>query len=185
MIRRREILVKAIDECLVEMYKWAQPSINLREYIDNPEKVNETDNDRFFNRYYLSRENTKYIVDSFIDAYRIGSSWKDHIDLLINYITNKESVIRVAKDTYEKITPLQDLTPNHEEIISLINNCREFYRREPELEQFNFNVYLGCSPTSNKDTVEKYWREHGKPDFKIEDFSIEEREYEDYPVDLC
>ena len=42
MIRRREILVKAIDECLVEMYKWAQPSINLREYIDNPEKVNET-----------------------------------------------------------------------------------------------------------------------------------------------
>ena len=185
MIRRREILVKAIDECLVEMYKWAQPSINLREYIDNPEKVNETENDKFFNRYYLSRENTKYIVDSFIDAYRIGSSWKDHIDLLINYITNKESVIRVAKDTYEKITPLQDITPNHEEIISLINNCKEFYRREPELEQFNFNVYLGCSPTSNKDIVEKYWRERGKLDFKIEDFSIEEQEYEDYPVDLC
>ena len=63
MIRRREILVKAIDECLVEMYKWAQPSINLREYIDNPEKVNETENDKFFNRYYLSRENIKYIVE--------------------------------------------------------------------------------------------------------------------------
>ena len=46
MIDRSDVINKAINDCYIEMYKWAQPSINLREYIDNPEKVNETENDK-------------------------------------------------------------------------------------------------------------------------------------------
>ena len=31
-------------------------------------------------------------------------------------------------------------------------------------------IYLGASPNSCKEQVEKYWKEHGKPNFTIKDF---------------
>ena len=44
MIDRSDIINKAINDCYIEMYKWAQPSINLEEYINNPELIKESDN---------------------------------------------------------------------------------------------------------------------------------------------
>ena len=43
MINRQDIIRKAIDECYNEMYKWAQPSIDLEEYIKNPELRKESE----------------------------------------------------------------------------------------------------------------------------------------------
>lgn len=195
MVNRNDIITKAISECFIEMYKWAQPSINLEEYINNPELIKENNNDKFFDRYYLSSGNLKYIVENYIRAYHIGNNWKDNIDLLLNYITSKDSV----KDTYisgkdespghrgyESITPLQYITNDYEKVISLINTCKKFYSRDPELEKFNFAVYLGASPSSNKEKVREYWINHGRPDFTIKEFNIEDiiySENEDIPVE--
>ena len=33
-------------------------------------------------------------------------------------------------------------------------------------------VALGYSPSSNKETVEKYWQNNGRPDFIIKDFNV-------------
>ena len=60
MIDRRDIINKAINDCYIEMYKWAQPSINLEEYVNNPELIKENDNDKFFERYYLLCRNKKH-----------------------------------------------------------------------------------------------------------------------------
>lgn len=183
MVNRNNIITKAISECFIEMYKWAQPSINLEEYINNPELIKENNNDKFFDRYYLSSDNLKYIVENYIRAYHIGNDWKDNIDLLLNYITSKDSV----KDTYisgkdgspghhgyESITPLQYITNDYEKVMSLINICKKFYSRDPELEKFNFTIFLGASPSSNKEKVREYWINHGRPDFTIKEFNIED-----------
>ena len=36
------------------------------------------------------------------------------------------------------------------------------------------NTALGWSPTCNKEKVEEYWHTHGRPDFTIKDFKVEE-----------
>lgn len=186
MITREKILIKAANDCYKEMYKWAQPSIDLEEYIKNPELIKENDDNKFYTRYYLSTENTKYIIDKFIKAYHIGNDWNDNIDLLISYITNNKSVMRKYTSEenefseyrrYEPITPLQDITKDFEKVLNLINICKEFYKRDPELEKFNMTMYLGFSPSSNKKYVEEYWRTHERPDFIIKDFKIEDIEY--------
>lgn len=186
MITRENIIKNAIRECLIETYKWAQPSINLEEYLNNPELIKEDDKDKFYLRYYLSQENLKYLVYRFKNAYNIGSKWEYHIDLLLDYITSKDSVKIIyieGKDGfpghkgYKPIIPLNNLTEDYEDVISLIKTCKEFYRRDIESERFNMAVYLGASPNSCKEQVEKYWREHGKPNFTIKDFKIEDIEY--------
>ena len=182
MIRRNDIIDKAVNDCYIEMYKWAQPSINLEEYINNPELRKESDNDKFYTRYYITYKNKKNIVETYIKAYHIGRDWKDNIDLLLNYITSKDSVkdkYIPGKDGfpghrgYEPIIPLQDITEDSEKVIDLINTCKDFYSRDFELEGFNMAIYLGASPYSNKEKVEEYWGTHGRPHFTIKDFDID------------
>lgn len=186
MLDRNNVIKRAIEECFYEMYKWAQPSINLKEYIKNPELVNETDDDKFYMRYYLSRDNVHYIVKRFIEAYHIGNDWHKNIKLLVDYITSKDSVREKyipgengspGYRGYEPITPLQDITKDSEQVLRLIQTCREFYGKDFEISNFNMSVYLGASPYSNKEEVEKYWRNHGIPDFKIIDFNIDDIVY--------
>ena len=67
--------------------------------------------------------------------------------------------------------------------MNLILNLK---KRDFELESFNLAVYLGASPYSNKEQVEEYWRNHGRPDFTIKEFNIEDIEYsedEDSPTE--
>ena len=118
----------------------------------------------------------KYIVEMFMEAYGVGNKWNEHIEFLIGYITNKDSKKVVYKDfrrEYENITPIQDITKDSEKVLELIRVCKNFYNKDIEKETFNFSLYLGPSPNSNKEYVEEYWKEHGIPDFKIVDYNID------------
>lgn len=206
MISRRDILSRAIYECLVECYKWAQPSIDVDALVKN-KQIQETVDDKFMDRYYLSHENFKFIQESFENAYRINSNWKDHIDLLVNYITSKDSKkdVYIPRDGdrpgyrgYEPIIPLDKVILNYlkeyfvlkdnnqsditekdakvlqDKILDLIDTCKNFFNIDRDYNAFIMNTALGWSPTSNKEKVENYWRTHGRPDFTIKDFKIEE-----------
>ena len=63
----------------------------------------------------------------------------------------------------------------------MITDIKNFYRFNMKYQTFTFNV-MNFSPTSNKETVEKYWREHGVPDFTINEdkWFKEEDEEENY-----
>ncbi|MGM9531194.1 hypothetical protein [Intestinibacter sp.] len=206
MIDKRDILSKAIYECLVECYKWAQPSINVDELIKN-KQIQETQDDKFMDRYYLSQENFKFIQEMFMDAYRIRNKWEDHVDLLVNYITSKDSKKdvyiprngdRPGYRGYKPIVPLNEVILNYlkeyfvlkdnnqsdivekdakalqDKILKLVDTCKEFYKRDMDHEAFLINTALGWSPTSNKEKVEEYWKSHGRPNFTIKDFKVEE-----------
>ena len=52
MLTRSDILSEAIHKCLVEMYKWAQPAIDLDKLIADGYK--DSKEDPLYKRHYLS-----------------------------------------------------------------------------------------------------------------------------------
>ena len=198
MVNRREIVSKAIQECLTELYKWAQPSIDfntISKLLENKATRGFVDNeqDSLYKRHYISDANLKYIIKCYKEAYKIGSDFQEYINLLIKYITDSKSVKdvyipgndeRPGYRSYESIKTLQEITKDSDKVLELIDTCKRFYNIDVENNQFSWAIYLGCSPSSNKEEVEKYWHEHGYPYFKIKDFNIDEVLYsEDVTVD--
>lgn len=183
MKNRNDILCQALDECLYDMYKWSQPSIDLKELIDSGYTF--TKEDKIYDRHYLSEENYKYIKDNYVYAYGMKDSWKDNFETLLSYLIEgglKDKWIERDGDQpgyrgYEKLPPLKDFIgeENTDKAISLIKECRDFYYHDREENNFGINLALYMpSPTSNKEMVEKYWKEHDREDFSINDFKIDD-----------
>ena len=123
-MNRTEIIEKAINECLAEMYSKAQPPFDymqmLEDYENGCEGLNEKYRD-FYMRHYLSQEEYHEIQEKYIDLYRIHNEWKENADLMIDYLKKggtKDKYIpeRVDEDGfkhpgyrgYEKVDPLKD-----------------------------------------------------------------------------
>ena len=188
---QQDIISQARKDCLRELFKWAQPSVDydrlineyMEKYTEDPSSVDNS----FFEHYYLSQENMDYIIARFIEAYHIGKDWNDNIDLLIQYITEKPYEWKYIKDEFglnqkhtERIPNLQETSPEHyQEILDLINTCKKFYSRDLVKESFTFPIYLGASPSPFKNSVIEYWRNNGYPDFNIKDFKVDEVIYSD------
>ena len=71
--------------------------------------------------------------------------------------------------------------PQNEKVKKMITDIKNFYRFNMKYQTFTFNV-MNFSPTSNKETVEEYWRKHGIPEFTINEdkWFKEEDEEENY-----
>ena len=187
MITRQDILEQAVHKCLVEMYKWAQPSIDIDKLIKSGYK--DTRENPLYERHYLSYDNYKYIVDRFIEAYGMTDKWDDIFDLIYKYLIEggiKDKYIQ-PKDApgyrgYEDVPSLYKYIDEEDADIalSLIYECQHFYNHGQDASRFGMTMALGVgSPNSNKEVVEKYWKQHGYADFKIEDFEIDNVLYSD------
>lgn len=197
MKRREDVLSEAVHECLKEMYKWAQPSIDIDELVASGFK-DDKDNP-LYRKHYLSMENFKYIVDSYVYAYGMKDPWEENFDTCIRYLTEgglKDKYIPADGDkpgyrSYDKVAPLAEFIgqENTDKAIELIKECRNFYRHNREENDFGFTMSLGVgSPNSNNEEVEKYWQENGRPDFKIKKYDIDDviygsEEYENITVE--
>lgn len=201
-IDRKNILDEAIHNCYKEMYAKAQPSVDYDQLIkDNKEgKINEKKDGPIYNRYYLSQEEYIYIIDKYLEAYRINNEWESNINVLENYLKeggNKDKYIKEYTDkngnyhsgwkSYEKVPPLKDQISDiirefdcsevaqevgkeiYNKVMETIENCKEFYKFDREESQFRMTMALGHSPTSNKDIVIKWWKEHKNKDIEIEE----------------
>ena len=104
---------------------------------------------------------------------------------LLNYEVRHKGDIRKYPNEkeYEDTPKLRDVIgeENAEKVKKMITDIKNFYRFNMKYQTFTFNV-MNFSPTSNKETVEKYWREHGVPDFTINEdkWFKEEDEEENY-----
>lgn len=175
MITRTKILEEAIHKCLVTMYNFAQPSIDLDKLISTGYK--DTDDNPLYKRHYLSRNNFSTISQFYKTSYGITDKWNPTFDLIIDYLSNGglKSVYKDNHRDYEKTPSLYKYLDEEDVdiVMSLLYDCQHFYDGNRELKQFDFTMSLGVgSPTSNKESVEIYWRNNGFPDFSIEDYDI-------------
>ena len=194
MLDRNVIIKRAIEECLEEMYSKAQPSASYKELIEKAKSKEIIDNseDRVLDRYYLSQEEFEYIKNKYSEAYGFEPKWKEYIEILEEYLKkggNKDKYIPSTMEedgsihpgyrSYEKVKPLKEQLKEiiHDDkkldkvvnvVMSTIKDCKDYYRFDRTQEIFDFHICLGASPTTNKDTVKKYWESQGKH-IEIED----------------
>lgn len=99
MINRDTIISRAIHECMTEMYRKAQPSVDYDQLLADfrSGKITEDpkNGDHIYDRYYLSSEEFSYILDKYVKAYNIEGKWRRYIEILEEYVTNGGS-----KDVY-------------------------------------------------------------------------------------
>lgn len=190
MLTRNDVLSKAIHECLVDMYRWAQPSIDIDKLIESGFK--DSEENPLYKRHYLSQDNFIYLRDSFKIAYGVEDDWNDTFELLIDYLVKggmEDDYKSATKDRpayrdYKKVPPLDTLIGKEatDKCIEHIKKCQNFYCGHSR-ESNQFDMALGVSsPNSFAEAVEDYWHKNGRPDFIIKDFKIDDIIYdEEYP----
>ena len=171
MVRREEILGEALERCLTEMYKRSQPSIAWKKIKELFESGYYNDENRFFDQHYLSVEEYDEIVKSFISAYCMQNLFKEHCDLVYDYLENggyKDVFEKETEDgpTLRKVERTEKLSEvvgeeNAKKCLELISLCRNFFRGEIDETTFRVNV-MNFAPSTDKEAVQKYWDEQGK-----------------------
>lgn len=185
-----DILAEAIERCLDEMYRYAQPSITFKEFEELCRKEYEENNHTpqpVYLRYYLSPTEEKVIIEKYIKAYNLENPFKDHCDLIINDMMkgcSKDKYIPADGDTpghrsYEQVPSLDKEIgeENLKKVIDFINMRRDFYHFDRKESTFRFNV-SNIAPNSNKEKVIEYWKSKGV------DLQIEEHNDEDECFDV-
>lgn len=198
-ITREDVLTKAVEDCWREMFAKAQPKADYDNLIAEYKagKIDEEKDGPIYDRHYLSMEEYMYIMEKYMEAYRIKSEWKEDIEILEDYLTNggsKDAYIPDHTDdngnfhpgyrSYEKVAPLKDQILNivkdfdlseevcnniYNKVMETIKNCKEFYCFNSDEQKFRNTLLFGATPTSNKETVKKWWKDHYGVDIEIED----------------
>lgn len=182
MKTREDILAQAFNECMEEMYKWAQPSVDIKALIADGYK--DSKEHPLHDTHYLSQENFKTILEHYMYAFGIVDDWDDTFETICNQLENGgiEDDYKPAEGDrpgyrdYKKVDPLKEHLKTPEDfdtIIEYIKKVQNFFKgHSRERNSFSISVSLSYSPTCNSEEVEKYWKEHGRPDFKIKNYDI-------------
>ena len=186
-ITRKEILNKAYHDCMCELYAKSQPMADYDNLVAELKagKIDEEKDGPVHDRHYISKEELEYVVNKYIDAYGMTERWRSYIETL-EYYLNNGGTKKKGKD-YEDVAPLKehihDILNNTlsginlesstkeitDKVMELIKNCKDFYKFDNEAEIFRAHLYLGAVPSTNKDTVKDWWKEHYNTDIEIED----------------
>lgn len=186
MISRKDVLKKAIEDCVTTMYKSAQPPCDIRELIKKSKETGEavdSDEDPLYNKHYLPQNVFTEIEDMYMDAYGIRSTWHDYVDTVKEYLEKGGPHYEYHENHKKELVttePLEKLIgKEHADIVfELIDKCKHFYRYNADECAFRMNVCLGSSPTSNKEVVEQHYKEKGE-DVKIDDSVYDTDEFWD------
>lgn len=81
---------------------------------------------------------------------------KDNIDKIFEQYIGEKNTQKLRDEITNKV-------------IDLLENYKDFYRFDREEETFDINISLGASPSSNAETVKKWWKENYNVDIEIEE----------------
>lgn len=182
------ILDECVINCLHEMYKWAQPSLDFKDYykkLQNNEVVDDKESP-MYEHHYLSNDNFLKIRDHYLNAYNLRPYWKTYCEVIKDYLLKggHRDIFIEGKDgkpgyrSSEKTLPITSFLnkEDSDKIAKLLDDCANFYRFDRKCEGISATLSLGPSPTCNKEAVIKYWKSQGK-DITIEDFNVEDKIY--------
>jgi len=123
MLDREEVLAQAYKDCIREMFAKAQPSADWDNLVEEYRagKIDEKKDGPIYDRHYLSAQEFDYILNKYMEAYRIYSEWKDDVEIVEEYLNkggNKDKYIEDWEDehghhpgyrSYEEVPPLKQL----------------------------------------------------------------------------
>lgn len=120
-VTRSAVLEQAIHDCFKEMYAKSQPSADWDEIIEDFRNGKYDRETRIYERHYLSQDEYTYIVNKYMDAYRVKCEWREDADVMIEYLKNggtKDKYIEGETDEngfkypghrgYETVPPIKD-----------------------------------------------------------------------------
>jgi len=196
-ITRDKIIAEACTNMLIEMYRRAQPSVDIMLYSEcykngilDPEK------DNCYEWHYLPEEVQRQIIEDYLEAYGANDWLKKACEFLMNNF-KKGGHRTVYKDIFktgekvrtgEETEKLDELIgkENAEKVYKLMEDFMGFYRTNSD--ELSIRATIFKCPTSNPETVIEKWG----PDFKIDDsvykdYNDEEYEYtcKDYIDGVC
>lgn len=172
VVSRDDVVSDAVEKCLDLMYRASYPSITLDEYKGQHKGMtdDEKNNSQLFNAHYLPEKTYNAIRGDIIDAYGFTPELPGTVKLLKDYFKCPvvETWVKDEDGTghkgYDNLEPMDDET--YKTVEKFLDMANGFFRWDRDLSVFSFNV-ANYSPCSNRDTVEKWWHEHGEPDFKL------------------
>lgn len=184
-IGKDKVIKDAVLGCYKMLYAASQPSADFDELMNLSKEGKEDEDFPFYKQHYLSEENYDYIINMFLDAYGLIDGWEGDCDIVLDYLENggHKDIYVTPEDgspNYRSQTntpPLKDLIgqDNAKKVTDLIRDCKQYYNRNQNESTFRFNI-MNCSPTSDKNSVQEYWRSKGQ-NIKIEDLDIVELLY--------
>jgi hypothetical protein len=182
MLDQKEIFSRAYNECMTEMYAKAQPSADWNQILKDFKEGKYDKNTRIYERYYLSQEEFAYILNKYIVAYNFKERWTDYVDTVTSWFEKggykpnyNKNVARYkemspAKDIIDRLCKDKDLSYKIWNVIMFyLESCKDFYRFDRTESDFRIAISLGASPSSNKETVKKWWKDNKGIDIEIED----------------
>ena len=138
MLDRKEIIQKAFDDCMREMYAKSQPEADYDNLIQEYKEGKIGKDERVYDRHYLSQEEFLYIRDKYKDAYNLRSHWKSDIEVLENYLNKgglKDKYISEKKDPDGFVHPGYRSTEKVQPLKEHIRQIIDSYLENKELNQ--------------------------------------------------
>lgn len=183
----KTVFKELVINCLQEMYKWAQPSLDFKKYYNELKESGKVE-ESLYEHHYLSRENFLAIKEHYLYSYNLKPYWKEYCDVIKDYLFKggyRDIFIepqgdRLGYRSSEKTPPVSSFLSKEdtEKLSTLLDDCSNFYRLDRDYNEADIAICLGCSPTCNKQSVIDYWKGKGK-DITIEDFDIYDKIYGD------
>ena len=174
IISHEEMIADAVRKCLDLMYRASYPSITFEAYEDQHRVLPEGErrNARLYEAHYLPQKAYDTIKDDFVEAYEFASPLPTIIEILKSYFKDPvvdkwiegEDENDPGHRGYENPEPMDDET--YKVVEKYLGMANGFFNWNRDLSKFYFNV-SNYSPCSDRETVEKWWHEHGDPDFKL------------------
>lgn len=190
MITRDKVIGQAVMDCLKELYKWVQPEVSWKDFVEQNKNYKDTNLPKPFEFYYLDDEICKSIVENYIYAYNLDPDLKGIIKILIDYCEKPiiDKWIEVDEEGFKHSGHrgydypegiINFIGEEHwDKVKEFLDMAGSFFKWDGNLQKFKFNVYLGSSPCSNKETVINNWKEFRNKDIEIKDIKEEfENEY--------
>ena len=168
-----------INNCLKEMYAFAQPAADYTELNLLAREGKEDKNAPFYMQHYLSDQELGCIIEKYLDIFRMKCMWNDYCDTMIDYLANggyKDKYVEKNDDTpgfrsYEDVPAIATIIgqENADKVIEHMNLCKNFYKLNLDESRFKFTV-LNIAPSTHKESVIDFWKKEGV-DIEIEDRS--------------